>query len=86
MQAIIAILVIPITAVVQFIKQIFKTTGNTNVVIAFIVGGIVGIVYHYTQYPEIQLFLMILYGLIAGGITAGLWSSASSLLHKINKK
>lgn len=83
MQEIITAMLIPIVAIVEFVKHMFHLTGNAIIAVAFLVGGGTGAVFHYTQYPEITLAQMIIYGIIAGGISAGVFKGIRSITKKI---
>jgi len=83
MEAFIAKLLIVIPAIMEMIKKFIPTLhGNVAIVVTLVVGAIAGGVYDAIIGDPMATSLAVIYGFIAGGVAAGLWSVGSTLLKK----
>ena len=84
MESFIAKLLLVIPAVMEMIKKFIpQMQGNVTIIVTLIVGAIAGGVYDAVTNNPIATSLALVYGFIAGGIAAGLWSIGSTWMKKI---
>lgn len=84
MEVIITKLLVFIVPAVEFIKTMFKLTGNVVIYITLGVGVAAGVIYRFVALPTESIVYMAVLGFLAGGVAAGLWKSAAVLFRKAN--
>lgn len=86
-----------IAALVEWIKDLFHTTGWVNKIIALVIGGLLGLAVYWLLPLLVSIgvpiagpvfaswFAALIVGIFTGGVAAGLWKTIKKLLYKEKK-